>query len=72
MLPRAGDLFDEKVQWHPYASTTKGCVPEPEEKKAVLELSEILEMFVKTSYSLALYHCLLFMGHPFNYLTIIK
>jgi hypothetical protein len=49
-LPRAGDLFDEKAQWHPYASTTKDCVPVPEEKKGVLELQETLEMFAKNSF----------------------
>jgi hypothetical protein len=53
---KAGDLFDEKVQWHPDASTTKGCAPEPEEKKEAPELQEILDIFVKNSYLFILYH----------------
>jgi hypothetical protein len=55
-LTKSGDLFDEKVQWHQYASTTKGCAPEPEEKKEALELQEILEILAKSSYLFILYH----------------
>jgi hypothetical protein len=58
-LPRAGDLCDERVQWHPDASTTKGCAPEPEEKKEVPEWKGIPEKSVNDSYSFILCHCLL-------------
>jgi hypothetical protein len=55
-LPRAGDLCDERVQWHPDASTTIGYALKPEEKKGVPEWKGIPEKFVKDSYSFILCH----------------
>jgi len=52
--PKAGDLCDGIVQWHLYASTTKGYVPKSGEKKEVPEWQERPERFASDSFFLSL------------------